>query len=175
MKEIELTQGLVALVDDDMFDELNKFKWCAHRSVKSKNTFYAVRNKRAGRKVVGNFLMHREILKPPDGMDTDHRDGNGLNNQRYNLRTCTRTQNNANRKPYLNTLSKFKGVSWRKDRDKWRAYIKIDRQYIHLGHFDLEIDAAIAYDTKAIELFGEFARLNFKAESSATHNSEAVV
>ena len=167
MKEIKLTQNKVALVDDDMFEELNKYTWCATRSINSKNTFYAKRNKHGGRKVRKGIHMHRVILNTPDGMETDHIDGNGLNNQRYNLRPCTRQQNNANRKPYPDMSSEFKGVNWRKDRDKWRAYIKMDRKYIHLGHFDSETDAAHAYDAKAIELFGQFARPNFKAELPA--------
>ena len=92
-------------------------------------------------------------------MDTDHRDGCGLNNQRHNLRTATRTQNNQNRKS-LNGSSRFTGVCKNNRDGKWKAYICVNKKRNHLGYFSSECDAAQAYNFAAIDAFGEFARLN---------------
>lgn len=156
MKKIPLTQGKYALVDDADHRRLNQFKWCVYRGG---GTFYATRQSPM-------ILMHREILglKYHDGKYADHIDGNGLNNQRVNLRECTRQQNNHNSQSYLNASSKFKGVYRRKDgrkSRKWRAAITCNRIKTDIGTFSNEIQAAKAYDEKAKELFGEFARLNF--------------
>ena len=162
MAQIRLTQGKYAIVDDEYFDRLNGFKWCAH---KNRKTYYAVRNskRQKGRRTF--ICMHREILglKTSDGKDTDHINGNGLDNRRVNLRPCTPSQNQHNRRSFCGT-SKYKGVSWHKRDKKWQAYIRLNGKLIHLGLFDSEIEAARAYDIKAKELFGEFAHLNFKGD-----------
>lgn len=107
------------------------------------------------------ILMHREILGliagSPDG---DHRDGDGLNNRRNNLRVVTKSQNQMNQQK-IRGNSRFKGVCWDKSRGKWLATIRFERKSYNLGRFNNESDAACAYDKKAQELFGEFARLNF--------------
>lgn len=144
-KSISLTQGKNALVDDDDFDELNKVKWSfdgqyAQRKVENKT-----------------IRMHRVILDSPQ---VDHIDGNRLNNQRANLRVCNHKQNQRNRKKNKKMSSKYKGVSWHKQTEKWRARIQTDDGAVHLGLFDSEIDAAQAYDEAAKEHFGEFARTN---------------
>ena len=105
--------------------------------------------------------MHREILKPPKNVETDHKDGNGLNNQRYNLRWATKTQNRQNQRPQEGCTSRFKGVRWDKNARKWRACIKVQGKQVHLGFYSLEIDAARAYDNAALLYFKEFARTNF--------------
>lgn len=106
--------------------------------------------------------MHREIMNAPKGMVVDHIDGNGLNNRKSNLRICTQAQNNLNSRPKRNCSSRYKGVSFYK-RDKiWQVQIFHNSRTIFLGRFDDEIEAALAYDRKAAELFGEFAYLNFK-------------
>jgi hypothetical protein len=92
---------------------------------------------------------------------TDHRDGNKLNNCRYNLRECNTSQNAANKKKLDGATSKYKGVSWNKRAGKWEVSIIARGAKYYLGKYDNEIDAAKAYDKKAIELFGEFARPNF--------------
>lgn len=161
MKFIKLTRGLFAQVDDS--DEwLNQWKWYARRG---KNTYYAVRTQRYGKRKDNKkkvIYMHRLIMDTPDDQEVDHQDHNGLNCQRHNMRNCTPSQNNMNRRPYNNKSSKYKGVVWSKSRNKFEAYIKINLKTIYIGQFNSEINAAKAYDIKAKELFGEFANLNFK-------------
>lgn len=94
------------------------------------------------------------------GFVIDHQDGNGLNNQRSNLRWATHSLNNANRKQ-VSGRSKFKGVSWHKGRGKWQAKIKVNRSTRHLGLFPNEEDAARAYDAAALVSWGNFAAVNF--------------
>jgi len=151
MKKIPLTQGKFALVDDEDFEYLSQWKWCAN---KSHNTFYVITNiYKNGKWTID--MMHRLLL---DGKQIDHKDGNGLNNQKKNLRACTHQQNQANRRPTKGT-SKYKGVCCRNK--KWQSYIRIDGKRIHLGYFDSEIDAAMSYDRAALQYFGDFARTNF--------------
>lgn len=151
MKEIKLTQGKVALVDDEDFEWLNGFKWCAD---KNNYSFYAVRVS-MGKKI----YMHREILNI-SLLKTlaDHKDRNGLNNQRDNLRIATRSQNNTNKTPM--GISKYLGVVWHGQVSKWMARVSKDSKVYHLGLFTNEEDAAIAYNKKAFELYGEFANQN---------------
>jgi AP2 domain-containing protein/HNH endonuclease len=154
-KQIALTQGKVALVDDDMFEYLNQWKWFIS---KEGYTYYAVRSgKRPIRKQI---RMHRVIINAPDGVEVDHRDGDGLNNQRYNLRIATRSQNQANQPLGRNSTSGYKGVSWHKGTGKWRATIFVSGRQIALGLYDQAEDAARAYDLAAIEHFGPYARTN---------------
>lgn len=153
---IPLTQGLYALVDGENFERLSMHKWSAHKSY---NTYYAVRAiKRKGKQKL--IRMHREILQLLEDVQTDHRNGCGLDNRRINLRPTTNQQNQWNRRPQYKT-SKYKGVFLRKENGKWRAKIQFRGKGIHLGCFDNEIDAARTYDKAAKELFGEFARTNF--------------
>lgn len=108
--------------------------------------------------------MHRLLLDTPQGFCTDHIDGNKLNNTRANLRICTTTQNAHNTNPYrkrrVGAQSAYKGVGWHTKSGKWRAFIVVDKKHIHLGCFDSERDAAIAYNKAAILHFGEFAKPN---------------
>lgn len=158
MKEIQLTQDKVALVDDCDFERLNRFKWCAWSSGR---TFYAVRNLYQAGQRVSTIRMHRLILNTPDNMETDHWDGNGLHNWRNNLRVCTGQQNQRNRKPRIGCSSNYKGVYWDKRSQKWSSRIFFDEKRKHLGYFISEFKAACAYDKAAKNYFGEFARLNF--------------
>ena len=153
MKLIPLTQGKFAIVDDEDFEWLNQYKWCAHWD---KYNWYAQRRK--GRKIV---LMHKEILNVPEGFEPDHINRNGLDNQRHNLRICTHAENCRNRKLNHNNKSGFRGVCWDRKSKKWRASIKYCFKTFCLGFFNSEIEAARAYDCKAKELFGEFAYLKF--------------
>lgn len=157
MKKIKLTQGQYALVDDEDFEWLNSFNWCYYKA--RNNGGYAAR-KVGGRSDPKNVMMHRLVNNTPEGFDTDHHDGNKLNNQKYNLRTATSLQNRYNRNSYKGSTSKYKGVGWFKRDSKWRAYIVKDRKNYHLGLYENEQQAALAYNKKALEFHGKFARLN---------------
>jgi hypothetical protein len=91
----------------------------------------------------------------------DHKDRDGLNNQRDNLRVATHAQNDQNRGLRRDNTSGYKGVSWRKDKKKWQAHIKVNQHARHLGYFKSKLTAAKVYDTAAIRYFGKFAALNF--------------
>jgi len=157
MKEIQLTKGMVALVDDEDFERVNKFKWYTFQSHKVN---YAVRDIHIG-KIKYRIRMHNLIMNySPDDILVDHKDGDGLNNQKYNLRFCTHSQNNMNKRPQIGGSSKYKGVHFDRSRNKWTAQIWRNNVYFYIGRFKTEIEAAKAYNTKAIELFAEFARLN---------------
>ncbi len=158
MKEIKLTQGKFTMVDDDDFEYLNQWKWYAALFTGAK-TYYAVRvDYTNGKRTI---LMHRVILELTDRkVKADHRDHNGLNNQRKNLRSATHSQNIKNTCSRKNSTSKFLGVHWEKERNKWKAEITSNRKTKRIGRFDREIDAAVAYNKAAIEIHGEFANLN---------------
>ena len=153
MKRIPLTQNQFALVDDVDFEELSKHKWYASKL--HYGGFVAKRHKKG--KVL---LMSRVIMDAPKDKQVDHRNHDTLLNCRYNLRLCTNAQNHYNQRS-RGGASKYKGVYFYKPTRKWQGQIKCNYKKQHLGYFDTEIEAAKAYDAKAIELFGEFARLNF--------------
>lgn len=156
MKKIALTQGRHTLVDDEDYKILKKDKW--HYFKNAAGNEYAVKSRRPS-EGGGSIYMHRVIMNPSGSMDVDHQDGDGLNNQKYNLRICSRSGNLANRK-LMNHSSTYKGVSWYKPTKKWRSQIKVNGNKIHLGYFNSEIDAGGAYDDAAIKYHGEFARTN---------------
>jgi hypothetical protein len=153
MKEIQLTQGKVALVDDDIYEYLNQWKWYYSK------LNYAMRSKRINKKKTF-FLMHRVIMDTELNMIVDHLNGNGLDNRRSNLRNCTHAENMRNRKINKKNRSGFKGVSYYTKGNKWRAMIKFNNLRIHIGFYIDPIDAARAYNEAAIKYHGEFANLN---------------
>lgn len=157
MKVILLNKGYTCLVDDSDYEYLNKFKWSV---VKYKNGTYAVRCIWNNKKTV-LILMHRQILNVTNRkILVDHKDHNGLNNQKNNIRLCTNSQNQKNKKP--RGTSMYLGVSYSNIRMKWVAQININGKQKGLGRFDCEIDAAKKYDEYALLYHKEFANLNFK-------------
>ena len=159
MKEIQLTKGKIAIVDDEDFEWLSQWKW----RLDSKG--YAKRNQQKGEYLShnkrGTIQMQRAIMNTPRGLDTDHINGNPLDNRKSNLRICTSQQNQFNQKAKFGA-SKYKGVSL--NRGRWRAQINIIGVKTHIGSFGTEEEAARAYDNAALNHFGEFARLNFPQE-----------
>ena len=155
-----------AMVDDDVYPYLIHWNWTAEY-YKEADTYYAQRtyyppNYRKGTWGAIKIKMHRFILGITDpAIHIDHADHNGLNNQGYNLRPGTSLQNMMNKKPYKNGASAYKGVTWRKDRCKWKAMITVYGKTKSVGSFTSEIQAAKAYDQAAIKYFGERAFLNF--------------
>lgn len=152
MKEIKLTQGYVALVDDEDYEFLNQWKWYVN-----KNTIhrYAMRTVNIKRHFV-KIMMHRLIMQTPVGMDVDHIDHNGLNNQKSNLRNCTHAQNGMNR----TACGKTGYLGVRHAGEKYAAAIKVHGKQVHLGTFNTLKEAADAYDEAAMKYHGEYANLN---------------
>ena len=162
MREIELKSkkygNMFALIDDDLYEELRKFKWSLE---KSRHTFYAVRKEI----VYGEnhyIKMHRQImgLKKGDGVIVDHKDHNGLNNQKNNLRNATISQNNQNSRSRKNSTSKYLGVAFFKATKKWHSQISVNKKLKHIGFFNTEVEAALAYNKMASKFYGEYANLN---------------
>lgn len=156
-KEVPLSQGLAALVSPEDYEMVSQFTWCA---CKNGPRFYARRSDYSAGKGV-TVSMHRMIMNPPDGCVVDHIDGNGLNNQRSNLRIATNLENSWNQRKRSDSTSGFKGVYWDKQNASWRAMIKVHGKRKHIGRFVDVQEAAKAYDRNAKEYFGEFAALNF--------------
>ncbi len=155
MKEIRLTQGKVALVDDEDFEWLSKQKWNAH---KIRETWYATRHG-----ADGSFYMHRVIMNAPTDKLVDHIDGNGLNNQKGNLRIASNAENLWNQGRHKNNTSGYKGIYLDKRCNKWAVQIRANRSSPQcMGYFETAEEAARVYDNAAKKLHGKFARLNFK-------------
>lgn len=164
MKEIPLSQGKVALVDEIDFDAVSKYKWFAHFDgynwyAKKKNGIKGTRKRGIRHKPI---TMHAFLMEPPVGVVIDHKDWNGLNNQRRNLRICTHAQNCQNGRQRCANKSGFKGVSWKRRNNKWCAQIAVLGKIIHIGLFGVAKDAAKAYDVAALKHHGEFALTNEK-------------
>jgi len=164
MKTIPLTRGQSALVDDEDFEKLNRFKWYADRP---KNIFYAARMapiKNGKRK---KLWMHREILGLVSGEINHFPDPNGCNNQKSNLHAGTRRDNlQSFVTKRLGATSRFRGVSWRTREGKWCAQIKLKEKQLHLGYFCSSEEAARAYDLAASKYFGARCHLNFPGPRS---------
>jgi hypothetical protein len=155
-KQIPLTQGQFAIVDDEFFEELNKYKW--HLEDDGRGHKYAVRKVNMGRQILELSQCkfnekNREIC--------DHKNRDTLDYRLENLRTTNDSKNHANSKMHKNNTSGFRGVSWHKRDQVWQAYIKQDFKILCLGYHKNVEDAARAYDEKAREVYGEFAQLNF--------------
>ncbi len=152
VRRIPLGDGHYAIVDAADYEWLSRYNW------RTQNGYAARRDK------TRTTYMHREIMRPPKGMMVDHINHVKWDNRRSNLRICTRQQNTHNNDKHAGSSSRFKGVGYSKDRGKWFAKIWFEGRRIWLGYFLDETEAAHAYDAKAVELFGEFAHLNFPEE-----------
>jgi hypothetical protein len=156
MKQIALNgkhgKGKFALVDDEDYEELMKYKWLGNKQG------YAVSQKRKYSKTTATYI-HRLIMDAPKGLVVDHINHDKLDNRKINLRICTQSENMANMNK-ISGASKFKGVFFTRNSKKPYAKICYNYKQIHLGTFDTELEAAQAYNTKALELFGEFAHIN---------------
>lgn len=165
MKKIKLTQNQYAIVDDEDFKNLELFNWVASKDKYGK--YYATRTilvSEINSYKKSKISMHRYLLNPKIGLEVDHINGDTLDNRKRNLRICTRQQNNWNRVGIKNTSSKYKGVSFNKEKQRWTARIgktingKVVKKYG--GAFDLESEAAVAYNKMATDLYGEYAFIN---------------
>lgn len=161
VREVPLSNGGFALVDAADYLLVSQYNWNRSGKRRKDGTFlwYARTTFQQQR-----FSMHRFIAGAQVGQLVDHRDGDGLNNRRDNLRLCT-TQQNMMNQGKTHGSSRFKGVAWHRASGKWMGVIRHNRKNIYLGLHLTEESAARAYDAKAAELFGEFARLNFQAAS----------
>jgi hypothetical protein len=171
MKQIKLTQGQIAIVDDDKYEYLNQWRWHAQ---KHGRTYYAVRTQSYYVNDIYTRIciqMHHEVF----GRKTylDHIDGNGYNNQLNNLREAIQLENNRNMRKQENCTSKYKGVSWHKRDSKWSCRIAAGdllpngyHKRIWLGYFKNEVEAAKAYDVAAVKYFGSFCKLNFPMDKN---------
>jgi hypothetical protein len=164
-RKIRLTEDKFTIVDPQDFYRFNNFQWCA---VKNKRLFHAVRLINGSNDITKIVSIHTEIMNPPKGLVVDHRNRDGLDNRRENLRLATHSQNRCNR--FVNKAgcsSQYRGVHFHKQRKRWRGCLQYEGKWIWLGEFDNEIEAARAYDRAAIKYHGEFARLNFPREDYA--------
>lgn len=161
LEHIKLSNGLVARVDKTDFEAVRCFPWFA---VKQGNIWYAHANVTdcQGHRIL---KMHRMVAGALRGQAVDHRNGDGLDNTKGNLRLATKSQNAANGAKHKDGKSKFKGVSFDKQTGKWRAQLFAQGKRVNIGRFVLEEDAARAYDGAAKQAFGDFSRTNFDPTS----------
>lgn len=153
---IPLTKGLFALVDDSDVPLIDQWYWTS--LVRPGRSHYAFRRQNGI-----TIYLHRFIMNVPTGMEVDHRDGRGWDCRRLNLRICTHGQNQHNySKCSRTTTSVFKGVHFSASKQAWIAQIKMNGTKRHIGEFESEIEAAKAYDTASIAIFGEFAKPNME-------------
>src|SRR3990167_473031 len=149
MTELKLSKGKVAIIDDEDFEKVSQWRWCAFwngwkwyvkRTYKKNSVIY----------------LHRFITDAPKGVEVDHKNGDGLDNRKENLRVCTRTENSRNRAQQKNNTSGYKGVSWNKERRKWDAKIKVGKKHVFIGRFKTKEEAARAYDQVAMINFKDY-------------------
>lgn len=174
MKEIQLTDGYIALVDDGDYARVSQFQWQAtvrKRSDGSIRGVYGLRTVWDGKKVKAVYL-HQFVM---DSQWVDHKDHNGLNCQKGNLRIADRSKNGGNARKMQRqkpTTSKYKGVSWDKRENKWRVSLMYQGKKCWFGYYTEENVAALVYDVTARLLFGDFANVNFKQPDDTSGGQE---
>jgi len=171
VKKIKLTQGKEALVDDDDYEMLMEHKWFANKAGKNHYAITSLPTQLDGERK--RSKMHRAIMKPLQGLEVDHINGDTLDNRKENLRVCTHQQNQANRSLGKDNTSGYKGICYKKkNKDMinehakpWEVRINFNNKKVYVGAYKTAEAAARAYDRKTIELNGEFANLNFPEEN----------
>lgn len=164
VKEIPLTQGKVAIVDDEDYERVMQYKWSTRKV--TNQLWYARRYINRRQENMSKLILNTTEM-------VDHIDGDGLNNTKANLRISTVKQNAWNRRKMdVPTSSKYKGVAKIPGRDSWQCRIFVDGKRVYIGYFTSEIEAARAYDAKAVELYGEYAKLNFPKSCTKTDAEE---
>ena len=165
-KTIQLTKGYTTIVDSADYEWLSSFNWCSDVRDDGRKV-YAVRGiRKDGKKSI--VRMHRFITGVTDTkIQVDHKDSDGLNNSRENLRVCNHLQNCFNSKRGVSNTSGFKGVTLHKPTGLWRATIAVEGKQVSLGYFKTKEPAALAYDHACVKYFGEFARPNEKQLDSS--------
>lgn len=156
VRTIPLGDGVYAYVDAADYEWLSQWQWRLHGGYPARHP------NRKGKKTV--VFMHREIMRPPKGKIVDHISGNRCDNTRANLRNITMQENMQNKKKQAGASSIYKGVSLNRKTGRWRSQVNRGKESYFLGEFDVEVEAAKAYDHKAVEVFGEYARPNFPEE-----------
>lgn len=161
VKEIKLTKGKVAIVDDDTFEKYGKYKWHCVGGRYAARSVGGAKNKRM-------VYLHRLIADAPSDKVVDHINGDPMDNRRSNLRVCTQSGNVKNQRVRNDNTSGYKGVSYAKqvsNKRPWEAKINKDGKTYHIDYFDNPHDAARMYNFWAVDMFGEFANLNTVKES----------
>ncbi len=153
MKEIPLTRGKVAIIDDEDYALVSGYRW----NLSSQG--YPVRSRLAGESGSSTQYLARLVMGEPVGMQVDHISMDKLDNRKQNLRIVTQQQNRCNRRAHKNNTSGIKGVSWHRANKKWMAAIKTNYKQKYLGQFSTKEEAAAAYAAAAVEIQGEYARL----------------
>lgn len=154
-KSFQLPNGSTVLVDDIDFPLALQYKWQFCKGYAKRDVWIPETQTKH------SVYLHRELLGVATGVQVDHRNGNGLDNRRKNLRPCTQQQNQFNSHKKAATSSTYKGVTYSPKRSKWIGQLMVDRKTHNLGYFLTEMAAALAYDRAALHFFGEFANLNF--------------
>lgn len=155
MATIQLTQGKYAIVDDEDFEMLNKWKWHYNKNRGQGRAQRSTSRKSLEGKT--SVFMHRVIMNCPKDLQIDHINGNGLDNRKSNLRICTNIENSRNKNITKNNTSGIRGVSWNKSYQKWHTYIRVNYRHVFLGYY-FDKEQALKVRKEAEEkYFGEFA------------------